>query len=156
MLKIFNITFESYDMEFDMAFREKIHWVAFVTMLLAFGWYFLAFPWRDAASPAALWTAGGMLIPLTLGIIVAMTVATAILAIRNRSEVHLAEDERDRAIHWRGTHLAYYPMVVGTWACIGLIFTGAAPAILLNLLLAMVVVSELLRIGSQIWLYRRH
>lgn len=138
-----------------MAFREKIHGVAFVTMLLAFGWYFLAFPWRDAASPGALWTAGGMLIPLTLGIIVAMTVATAIMAIRNRSEVNLAEDERDRAIHWRGTHLAYYPMVVGTWACIGLIFTGAPPAILLNLLLAMVVLSELVRIGSQIWLYRR-
>lgn len=139
-----------------MAFREKIHWVAFVAILLAFGWYFLTFPWRDAASPTALWTAGGMLIPLTLGIIVAMTAATAILAIRNRSEVDLAEDERDRAIHRNGTHLAYYPMVVGSWACIGLIFTGAAPAILLNVLLAMVVVSELLRIGSQIWLYRHH
>lgn len=139
-----------------MSFREKIHWVAFIAMLLAFGWYFLTFPWHAAASPAALWTAGGMLIPLTIGIIVAMTVATAIMAIRNRGEVHIAEDERDRTIHWYGTHLAYYPMVVGTWAGIGLIFAEAPPAILLNLLLAMVVISELLRIGSQIWLYRRN
>lgn len=138
-----------------MSFREKIHWVAFIAMLLAFGWYFLTFPWRDAASPAALWAAGGMLVPLTIGIIAVMTVATAIMAILGRGEVHLAEDERDRNIHWYGTHLAYYPMVVGTWAGIGLIFAEAPPAILLNLLLAMVVMSELLRIGSQIWLYRR-
>jgi hypothetical protein len=27
-----------------MAFREKIHWVTLVTMILAFGWYFLAYP----------------------------------------------------------------------------------------------------------------
>lgn len=138
-----------------MSFREKMHWVAFIAIFLAFGWYFLSFPWGVVEGPAALWAAGGMLIPLTLGIIVVMTIATIILAIRNRAEVHLAEDERDRAIHWRGTHLAYYPMVVGTWSCIGLLFAGVDAAVLLNLLLAMVVVAELIRIGSQIWLYRR-
>lgn len=138
-----------------MSFREKIHWVAFCAILLAFGWYFLTFPWGQVKGPAALWTAGGMLVPLTLGIIVIMTIATVILAIRNRSEVHMAEDERDRAIHRRGTHLAYYPMVVGAWACIGLLFAGVDSVILLNVLLAMVVIAELIRIGSQIWLYRR-
>ena len=156
MFDIFNIMFVFNDMESAMSFREKMHRVAFIAILLAFGWYFLTFPWSDAGGPAALWIAGGMLIPLTLGIIVAMSVATAIIAIRNRREVDIAEDERDRMIHWRGTHLAYYPMVTGTWACIGLLFTGVEPVILLNLLLAMVVVSELLRIGSQIWFYRHH
>ncbi len=138
-----------------MSFREKMHWVAFVAILLAFSWYFLAFPWGQVKGPAALWAVGGMLVPLTLGIIAIMTVATVILAIRNRGEVHLAEDERDRAIHRRGTHLAYYPMVVGTWACIGMLFAGVDSAVLINALLAMVVIAELLRIGSQIWLYRR-
>ncbi len=41
MLKILDIEFESPDMEFEMAFREKIHWVTLVTMAAAFGWYFL-------------------------------------------------------------------------------------------------------------------
>jgi hypothetical protein len=138
-----------------MSFREKIHWVALVTMIFAFGWYFLQTPWRSAGGPQTLWASAGLLFAATLAVVVLMTAATAIMAIRNRDEVNLKEDERDRSIHWRGTHLAYYPMVVGTWSCIGLIFAGVDRVILLNVLLAMVVLAELLRIGWQIWLYRK-
>lgn len=138
-----------------MSFREKIHWVAFVAIILAFGWYFLNYPWSASPSSAGLWASGGMLIAVSIGIILAMTVATAIMAIRNRHEVDIREDERDRAIHRHGTHLAYYPMVVGSWTCIGLIFAGTDSVVLLNVILAMVVCAELLRIGSQIWLYRQ-
>ncbi len=138
-----------------MSFREKTHWVAFVAIILAFGWYFLNYPWGVARSTAGLWASGGMLIAVSIGIIVAMTVATAVIAVRNRREVSIQEDERDRIIHRHGTHLAYYPMVVGSWTCIGLIFAGVESAIVLNVILAMVVCAELLRIGSQIWLYRQ-
>jgi len=138
-----------------MSFREKMHWVALVVMSLAFGWYFFTYPWGLISEPAAIWATAGRLIALTLGIIAAMTVATVFLAIRNPKEVHLKEDERDRAIHMRGTHIAYYPMVVGSWTCIGLIFSGVSQAVLLNLILAMVVIAELIRIGVQIRYYRR-
>lgn len=138
-----------------MSFREKTHWVAMIAIVLAFGWYFLNYPWSAAPSTAGLWASGGMLIAVSIGIIVAMTVATTVIALRNRREVSIQEDERDRAIHRHGTHLAYYPMVIGSWTCIGLIFAGVDRAILLNVILAMVVCAELLRIGSQIWLYRQ-
>lgn len=138
-----------------MSFREKMHWVAFVAILLAFGWYFLTLPGASVPAEVAVPVAGARLIPVTLGIIAVMTLVTAVLAIHNRSEVDVREDERDRAIHRFGTHIAYYPMVVGTWTAIGLIFAGATLATLLTVLIAMVVVSELIRIGSQIWLYRR-
>lgn len=137
-----------------MSFREKIHWVALTAIATAFGWYFLTIAWR-ADDPAGLLASGGLLLLATIGVVVVMTLATVFLALRNPAEVNLKEDERDRSIHWRGTHFAYYPMIVGTWSCIGLIFAGVSQTVLLNLLLAMVVVAELIRIGSQIWLYRR-
>lgn len=138
-----------------MAFREKIHWVTLVTMILAFGWYFLAYPWQIADSPAAMWATAGMLVPVTIAIIVAMTVATAVLAIRNRGEVDVKEDERDRSFHMHGTHYAYYPLVVGIWVNIFLIFWGIGQAQQLNLMIATLVVAELVRIGTQLFLYRR-
>jgi hypothetical protein len=156
MLKISNIEFVIYNMKANrMAFREKIHWVTLVTMILAFGWYFLAYPWQVADSPAGVWATAGLLVPVTIAIIVAMTVATAFLAIRNRAEVDVKEDERDRSFHMRGTHYAYYPLVVGIWVNILLIFWGIGQAQQLNLMIATLVVAELFRIGTQLFLYRR-
>lgn len=138
-----------------MAFREKIHWVTLVTIILAFGWYFLAYPWQLADSPAGVWATAGLLVPVTIAIIVAMTVATAFLAIRNRGEVDAKEDERDRSFDMRGTHYAYYPLIVGIWINILLIFWGVGQAQQLNLMLATLVAAELVRIGTQLYLYRR-
>lgn len=138
-----------------MSFREKMHWVTLVTMILAFGWYFLAYPWRMAAEPAGVWTTAGMLVPVTIGIIVMMTIASAWMAIRAPDEAHMKEDERDRSIHLMGTHYAYYPLVVGIWANIFALFWNIGQAAQLNLLLATVVCAELVRIGTQLYLYRR-
>ena len=138
-----------------MSFREKIHWVTLVTMIAAFGWYFLAYPWGIAASPAGLWASAGMLLPVAIAIIVAMTIASAWMAIRTPAEANLKEDERDRSIHYRGTHYAYYPLVVGIWVNIFLIFWGIGQAQQLNLMIATLVVAELVRIGTQLFLYRR-
>ena len=138
-----------------MSFREKIHWVTLVTMAAAFGWYSPASPWQAAAGPAAAWGTAGLLVPVTIAIIVAMTVATAFLAIRNRAEVDIKEDERDRGFHMRGTHYAYYPLVVGIWINIFLIFWGVGQAQQLNMMIATLVLAELVRIGTQLYLYRR-
>jgi hypothetical protein len=102
-----------------------------------------------------VWATAGLLVPVTIAIIVAMTVATAVLAIRNRAEVNAREDERDRSFHLRGTHYAYYPLVVGIWVNIFLIFWGVSQAQQLNLMLATLVAAELVRIGTQLYLYRR-
>lgn len=138
-----------------MSFREKIHWVTLVTMLLAFGWYFLVYPWGIAGTPAGVWASAGMLIPVTIGIILVMTVASAYMAIRTPDEVSMKEDERDRSIHFKGTHYAYYPLVIGIWANIFALFWGVGQAVQLNLMIAAVVVAELVRIGVQLYFYRR-
>jgi len=125
-----------------MSFREKIHWVTLVTMILAFGWYFLLYPWRIVGSPAGVMATAGMLVPVTIAIIVAMTIATAFLAIRSPREAEAREDERDRDFHLRGTHFGYYPLVIGIWINIFLIFWGIGQAEQLNLMIATLVVAS--------------
>lgn len=138
-----------------MSFREKIHWAAFLGIAAAFGWYFLAYPWSMVGTRAGVAAVAGMLVPVTIIIVAVMSVVAAYLAIRYPKEAHLKEDERERGIHLRGTHAGYYPLVLGVYANIVAIFNGLSGAGLLNLLLATVVIAELVRVGAQLWHYRR-
>ena len=138
-----------------MSFREKIHWAAFIGIAGAFGWYFLSFPWHLAQERAGVGAVAGMLVPVTIIILTLMSVTAAWFAIRAPKEAQLAEDERERSIHLRGTHAAYYPLVLGAYAVLVAVFWGWQGAALLNLLLAVIVTAELVRVGWQLWLYRR-
>lgn len=138
-----------------MSFREKIHWAAFIGIVGAFGWYFLTFPWAMVGSPAAMGVVAGKLVIVTVIILGLMSLTAAWLAIRYPREAHLKEDEREYGIHLKGTHAAYYPLVLGAYAMLVAIFWGWSGARLLNLLLAVIISAELVRVGWQLWLYRR-
>lgn len=96
-----------------------------------------------------------MLVPVTIAIIGSMSVAAAALAIRSPKEAHLKEDEREKTIHLKGTHMAYYPLILGVWANLFAIFYHISPAGRLNLLIATAVIAELVRVGAQLYYYRR-
>ncbi len=138
-----------------MSFREKIHWIAFISIAGAFGWFFLTYPWAIVRTPAGVGATAGMLVPVTLAIIGSMAAAAAALAIRAPKDAHLQEDERERLIHLKGTHWAYYPLVIGVWGNLFAIFWQLSAAERLNLLIATVVVAELIRVGAQLVYYRR-
>jgi hypothetical protein len=138
-----------------MSFREKIHWASFLALLAAFGWYFLSYPWAIVGTAAGVGAVAGMLVPVTIIIIGVMTMTAAYFAIRTPKEVNLKEDERERIIHIRGTHLAYYPLVLGVWANMIAMFYRLSVAEHLNLLIATVVIAELVRVGSQLYYYRK-
>jgi hypothetical protein len=138
-----------------MSFREKMHWVAFAALGLAFGWYFLAYPWGEIATPTGVLASATMLLPVTLAILGGMTLASAFFALRSPREATLKDDERDRAIHMRGTHLAYYPLVLGAWANMIAIFHHLSPGTRLNLLIGTVVLAEMIRVGGQLYAYRK-
>lgn len=138
-----------------MSFREKIHWAAFIGIAGAFGWYFLTYPWDIVSTPAGIGAIAGMLVPVTIIIIVLMSVTAGYLAIRYPREANLKEDERERAIHLRGTHAAYYPLVIGSYGIMGALFNHLSTALMINLLLAVIITAELVRVGVQLWIYRR-
>ncbi|HNW19360.1 MAG TPA: hypothetical protein PKK17_12690 [Sphingorhabdus lacus] len=138
-----------------MSFREKTHWAAFLALAFAFGWYFLAYPWAMVSTDAGVAAVAGMLVPVTIIIVVVMVATATFFAIRAPKEANLKEDERERSIHIRGTHLAYYPLVLGAWFNMIAIFYRFSPGVYLNLLMATVVIAELVRVGSQLYYYRR-
>jgi hypothetical protein len=138
-----------------MSFREKIHWVALVGLLLGFGWYFLSYPWAIANTPAGVWAAVGMLIPVTIIFLIPMIAGTAYFAIRTPKEANLKEDEREKTIHLRGTYAAYYPLVLGIWANVFALINGLSYGWSVNILMATLVLAELIRVGAQLYYYRR-
>lgn len=138
-----------------MSFREKIHWVSFASLAVAFGWYFITYPWSIVDRPEGAWAVAGMLVPVTIVIIGSMSIAATALAIRAPKEAQLKEDERETTIHLRGTHAAYYPLVLGVWGNLFAIFYHISAAGRLNLLIATVVIAELVRVGAQLYYYRR-
>ncbi len=138
-----------------MSFREKMHWSAFVGIAVAFGWYFLSYPWSIVGTRAGVGAVGGMLVPVTLIIIAVMSVTAGYLAVRYPKEASLKDDEREHSIHLRGTHAAYYPLVLGSYAVLIAIFNRIEGAALLNLVLAVTISAELVRVGSQLWIYRQ-
>lgn len=138
-----------------MTFNEKIHWVALVGLVLAFGWYFATYPWAIANTQAGVWAAVGMLIPVTIIFLVPMIAGTAYFAIRTPKEANLKADERDKIIHLRGTHAAYYPLVLGVWANIFALINGVGFGYSVNILMATLVICELIRVGAQLFHYRR-
>jgi uncharacterized membrane protein len=142
-------------MELKMSFREKLHWAAFLGIAGAFGWYFIAYPWPLVHGNAGLGATAGMLVPVTIIIIAVMSVVAAYLAIRYPRDASLREDERERGIHLRGTHMAYYPLIIGVWLNAIAIFYHPSLGVTLNMLLATAVLAELVRVGWQLWLYRR-
>jgi MFS family permease len=155
MLFLSNIMSIDSNMELKMSFREKLHWAAFVGIAGAFGWYFLTYPWAIVGTRAGVGAIGGMLVPVTLIIVALMSVTAGYLAIRFPKEAHLKEDERERSIHLRGTHAAYYPLVIGSYGLLIAMFNQLSMALLINLLLAVVMSAELVRVGAQLWFYRR-
>lgn len=138
-----------------MSFREKTHWVAFITLIGGFGWYFLNYPWQIAGTPEGMRVSMGMLVPVLIFFFVPMVIATSYFAIRAPKEANLKEDEREKTIHQRGTHLAYYPLVIGIWANIFATINGLVGGYAINILIATLVTAELIRVGSQLYFYRR-
>ncbi len=138
-----------------MSFREKIHWVAFVALFLAFGWYFATYPWAIIDTPAGVGAGAAKLVPVAIIILGAMALVSVISVVRNPKETHVQEDEREKSIHHRGTHIAYYLLILGVWANLFAIFYHVSAAGRLNLLIATAVIAELVRVGVQLYYYRR-
>ncbi|MGL5837753.1 MAG: hypothetical protein ACRCY3_04555 [Sphingorhabdus sp.] len=138
-----------------MSFREKIHWVALVGLIAAFSWYFSSYPWSIANTPKGMYAAVWMLLPVTIIFLIPMIAGSAFFAIRTPKEANLKEDEREKTIHLRGTHMAYYPLVFGVWANIFVLINGVNYGWSVNILMATLVLSELVRVGSQLYFYRR-
>ena len=65
-----------------MSFREQTHWAAFIALTIAFGWYFLSYPWSMISTPVGVVAVAGMLVPVTIIIVVVIAFTAAFFALR--------------------------------------------------------------------------
>ncbi len=141
-----------------MSFREKMHWVSLIAILGGFGWYFGTLHlvgYGHSPGDTGEKYYFGLLIATIVGILTVMIIGAALIAIFKPKDAKYAWDERDRLIHMRGTHAAYYILVVGMWATGLSLHFGYSLFFMLNAMLAIIVVAESIRIGTQLYLYRR-
>ena len=137
-----------------MTFREKIDWLSFAVILLGFAAYFWIFPY-GVGSREGLAAQAGLLIALAIIFTIIMTIAATLLALMRPRDANAPADERDRTITRRASGLAYYALIVGLAGCFALAHLTRDLVLVLNAVLAAAVAAELLRLGTQIYLYRR-
>ena len=137
-----------------MTFREKIDWLSFAVILLGFAAYFWIFPY-GVGGREGLAAQAGLLIALAIIFTIIMTIAATLLALMRPRDANAPADERDRTITRRASGIAYYALIVGLAGCFALAHLTRDLVLVLNAVLAAAVAAELLRLGTQIYLYRR-
>ena len=138
----------------EMSFREKSAWISFVLLLVVFGAYF--------------WSVGGETtgrIDSQTGVIVQVGLIAAffmleivlhlVLTVQAPSEARAPRDERERLIEMRASHIAFYVLVVGALAVVGLMHVTRSVWVMAQSLMLAIVVAQIVRFGAQIVYFRR-
>jgi len=136
-----------------MSFREKSAWITFV-LLLAFGVYFaeVAKPWFGFSTAHANYFP--LFLLLVAAIVIVEIVLHVIIAIRSPQDAKAPRDERERLIGQRATARAYFWLLAGAFAAIGMIHLGAGPLVLAHGVLFAIWIAELVRHASLLYYYR--
>jgi hypothetical protein len=133
-----------------MTFKEKSAAVTLLGLLLVYGGYFSR-AWRwSPDTPMAVVSAA--LIGTVVSLVVLLIVMHIVVAAFDRKA---KEDERDRLIELIGDRNGGYAIGAGAFIAM-LMLLGELPAVrVIHVLLGAMVLSEIVKIVTQLWLYRR-
>jgi hypothetical protein len=92
-----------------MAWREKTAWITLVAMVVTYGAYFSLISDASLSTMSMLELFGAV----TVLQVIAVVIATTILAALSSDEARAKPDERDRAVARRGASIAYFVLIVG-------------------------------------------
>jgi hypothetical protein len=135
-----------------MPFREKIAWIALVSIVAAFAVYFgmiAVEPHPDRARFVGLF-----LLVITVQTAITL-IASVIVAIANPTDARAPRDERDRSIARQSAGGAYYVLLIGVILAAVTIHLGVDVFWMMNAILAAIMISEAVRFILQIRAYRR-
>lgn len=137
-----------------IAFREKIAWLSLVSMITAYGVYFVLATTAMQHGATTLRLLGYLAAVLVIQAVVVAAASVAI-AFASGAEAQGAADERDRAIARRGAAAAYFVLMVGiiSVGCV-MPFRDRGWTII-NAALFALLVAEVVRYGIIVASYRR-
>lgn len=143
-----------------MSFREKLAWAQLVA-LLGFGAAYFGPVFGSYLGWAAV-PGGGQfmwlvvcIICLIVGQIILAGILAAITALRAPREVDSPADERDRQISLLGNRTGYYLLVLGAILSMVSLHHGADKVMLVNFIFFALLLAELARLGTMVFMYRR-
>ena len=152
-----------------MAFREKMLWASAATTVVIWGWYFLGFV---AALQAPVFDVGaevGKFLFSVVALVVVQVVAAIVLAISSPRDAQAPADDRDREFALVAYRAAFVTLstLIATLTVVAPLTMATAPAwlggrpmdlvpiVISNALLLSLVIAELVRSATQIFLSRR-
>jgi hypothetical protein len=142
-------------MEIRMTFNEKSRWIALLSNLALWGWYFVTVGRALAAGAPDERYLLAMTIPVVIWLTIITVVAHIVVAVLNPGEVRTALDERERKIAADATRIAYGLLCVGIFGVI----VGSAflwnTFFVVNAILFAFILAESTRYTLEIAAYRR-
>ncbi len=134
----------------SLSFQEKSLWLMFVSLVVAFGFYFAT----------VLPTAMTEVVPQQVSLFVLAVVLLVLMQIvgyivnaivDQRTET----DERDRLIGLKGARNGSYVLATGVFLALCAALVTEGNFVFMHVLLGFWVLAQLVEIGSQLYLYRR-
>src|SRR5262245_56352954 len=133
-----------------MSFREKSAWISFVLLLLlTVAFFFTQHVRHDVIDPAHLFLA------IMLGFVVLQIVLHLIVAALSPKDARTPKDERERLIELRAARIGSYSLVIGELLAMGSFHAHGRVGTLMFSILFAIFVAWLIKLGSEIVLYRR-
>ena len=138
-----------------MTFHEKSRWIAFLSNLLVWAWYFTTLARALAAGAPETPGLLAIMIPAILAITVINIVGHIAVALWRPREARSTMDERERAIARAGAGRAYYLLQLGLIAVIGASFFRWNQFLVVNGLVFVLIAADTARYALEIAAYRR-
>ena len=135
-----------------MSFREKTAWISAILLVVLFGPYFARVVLAMAGKAHVH---GGTQFAMITAFVILEVVLRAAIAIRHPRAARAPKDEREDLIDMRATRTAFYVLLGGVLVAIFTLHFPVSVWMLSQFVLFSAVVSELVRFGGQILMFRR-
>lgn len=143
----------------NMSFREKLIWLQLLALAVFgvayFGPVFGSYLGVTAVPGGQFMWMVYCILALIIGLPVAAVGMAIVASLRTPREARSPRDERDRVIALLGTRTGFYVLVTGVLVAMLSMHAGSGPVLLVNFMLFALLLAELSRLGTQVFLYRR-
>jgi hypothetical protein len=139
----------------NMAYREKIAWLAIAGMAIAYGGFFTAIVLIERTSGVSLLLFIGLFAAASVVRMLIEGIGRFVIAARSGADARAPADERDRAIARRGAAIAYFVLMAGM-ILVGMVMPFSAGGMrIVSAALLSLVAAELVRYFIMVFSYRR-
>ena len=134
-----------------MSFREKSAWISFICLLLLTLTFFVAQHHHPHDATGHLHLA----LEVFFGFVLLQVVLRWVVALRSPKDARTPKDERERFIELRAARIGFYALVVSELAAMAAFHAHGRIDMLMWSVLLAILIAWMIKLGTEIVLYRR-